>query len=49
MTMGKCEDGQRKSFYNETNYELFQGWYGRLQFPWFMHAMDFFKEHASSN
>ncbi len=28
MVMGKCEDGQRKSFYNETNYEHFQGLYG---------------------
>jgi hypothetical protein len=32
MTMGKCEDGQRKSFYYETKCEHFQGWYGGLQF-----------------
>ncbi len=32
MAMGKCEDGQKKSFYNETNCEHFQGWYGGLQF-----------------
>ncbi len=32
MAMGKWEDGQRKSFYNETNCEHFQGWYGGLQF-----------------
>ncbi len=32
MTMGKSKDGQRESFYNETNYEHFQGWYGGLQF-----------------
>jgi hypothetical protein len=25
MTMGKSKDGQRESFYNETNYEHFQG------------------------
>ncbi len=24
MVMGKCEDGQRKSFYNETNCEHFK-------------------------
>jgi hypothetical protein len=32
MVMGKCEDGQKTSFYNETNYEHFQEWYGGLQF-----------------
>ncbi len=31
-TMGKCEDGPKKSFYNETKREHFQGWYGGLQF-----------------
>jgi hypothetical protein len=31
MAMGKCEDGQRELFYNETICEHFQGWYG-LQF-----------------
>jgi hypothetical protein len=30
MEMGKCEDGQRKSFYNDTNCEHFQEWYGGL-------------------
>ncbi len=30
--MGKCEDGQRESFNNETKCENFQGWYGGLQF-----------------
>ncbi len=30
--MGICEDGQKEPFYNETNYENFQGWYGGLQF-----------------
>jgi hypothetical protein len=24
MVMGKCEDGQKESFYNKTNYEHFQ-------------------------
>jgi hypothetical protein len=32
MAMGKCEDGQIKSLYNETKFEHFQGWYGGLQF-----------------
>jgi hypothetical protein len=32
MAMGKYEDVQKKSFYNETNCEHFQGWYGGLQF-----------------
>jgi hypothetical protein len=32
MVMGKCEGGQIESFYNETNCEHFQGWYGGLQF-----------------
>jgi hypothetical protein len=32
MATGKCEDGQRKPFYNEINCEHFQGWYGGLQF-----------------
>ncbi len=32
MAMGKCEDGQRESFYNETKCEHFQGWYEGLQF-----------------
>ncbi len=32
MAMGKCEDGQKESFYIETNCEHFQGWYGGLQF-----------------
>ncbi len=30
--IGKCEHGQRESFYNETKCEHFQGWYGGLQF-----------------
>ncbi len=30
MAMGKCEDGQKKPFYNETICEHFQGWYGGL-------------------
>jgi hypothetical protein len=25
MVMGKCKDGQRESFYNETKFEHFQG------------------------
>jgi hypothetical protein len=28
--MGKCEYGPKKSFYNETKCEHFQGWYGGL-------------------
>ncbi len=32
MAMGKCKDGQKKSFYYETKCEHFQGWYGGLQF-----------------
>ncbi len=32
MAMGKCKDGQRKSFYNETKCEHCEGWYGGLQF-----------------
>jgi hypothetical protein len=32
MVMGKCEDWQRDSFYNETKCKHFQGWYRGLQF-----------------
>ncbi len=32
MAMGKCEDWQRKSLYNETKCKTFQEWYGGLQF-----------------
>ncbi len=32
LVMGKCEDGQKTSFYIETKCEDFQRWYGGLQF-----------------
>ncbi len=32
MVVGKCEDGQINSFYNETNCEHYQGWYGGVPF-----------------
>ncbi len=32
IVMGKCEDGQKEYFYNETKCEHFQGWYGGLWF-----------------
>jgi hypothetical protein len=47
MAMGKYEDGQREYFYNETNSEHFQGWYGGLQFGNAYTCNELFKEHVS--
>ncbi len=47
MVMGKCEDGQRESFYNETNLNISKNDMEAYNFALFTHSMDFFKERVS--
>ncbi len=45
--MGKCEDGQRKYFYNETKLNISKDDMEDYNLAMFTHAMEFFKKLAS--
>jgi hypothetical protein len=45
--MGKCEDGQRKYFYNETKLNISKDDMEDYNLAMFTHAMDFFEERVS--
>ncbi len=47
MAMGKCEDGQKKSIYNETNYEHFKDDMEDYNLAMFTPTMDFCKKRVS--